>query len=334
MNRLLSTSLLAVWLAACGHASTKPQRPAKPAVTLETHPEELFSYTENATIYTVGSFDRVRISIWRYEDLSGEMLVKEDGTIFVPNVGAIMVAGLTLRQAQERLTKAVGSYVNDPQVDIQPVEVRSKRFYLSGAFKNPGAYPVYRPLTVAEAVTLAGGTNGDALVDGALLSRRGRVHPLSIDALYTPSDQLIYIQANDVLYVPSRSEATVFVLGEVTRPGSYPLHSMRGLPLLQAIAQAGGFTLGADEDEVAVVRRNGDRLEMYVVEAGVALDEGGGSAAAFVLRPGDIVWVPPSGIGSWNRAMELLNPTLDTLLLRPLSGVRDFFWIKDFMDND
>lgn len=331
MDRFILVSALTALAWGCGHTQAKPSRTT--VVALDTHRDELYRYGENATIYTVGAFDRVRVSIWRYEDLSGEMLVKEDGTVFVPNVGAIAIAGLTLRQAQSRLTLAVGSYVNDPQVDIQPVEVRSKRFYLTGAFKNPGAYPVYRALTVAEAITLAGGTSGDALADGALLSRGGRVHPVDLGAMFSSAAKPIYMQAGDVLFVPSRNDATVFVLGEVVRPGAYPLFSARGLPLMQAIAQAGGYTLRADEGEVAVVRRSGEKLAMHVVDVGAALDDGAGAAVTFALQPGDIVWVPPSGIGSWNRAMEQISPTLDTLLLRPLSGVRDYFWIRDFSGN-
>lgn len=316
-----------IWLFGCSHT---PDKPVRTAIVQEIDREEerLYEYPRRATVYTIGAFDRIRLSIWRYDDLSGEVTVKEDGTVFIPNVGMVPLAGLTLSEAQARLTELVGVYVTNPQVDLQPIEVRSKVYYVTGAFRYPGAYPIYKPITLAEAITIAGGTDAEAVPDGALFSRAGKVYPLDLATVYTARNK-IYLQAGDLLYVPSRAEANVFVLGEVFRPGAYPLYSTRGPELMQAIAQAGGYTAAADEGEVAVIRRSGEKLVIQVVDLKAALEGDLVSLAALRLRPGDIVWVPPSGIGDWNRALALISPTLDTLLFRPLTGVRDYFLIQD-----
>lgn len=246
-------------------------------------------------------------------------------------MGSVPLAGLTLRQAQARLTEAIAVYVNRPQVDVQPLEVRYKRYFLTGAFRNPGAYPILRPVTLAEAASLAGGVRDDALMDGAMLLRGGRMWPLDLAAAHMTDETPIYMTGGDLLYLPSRTEANVFVLGEVARPGSYPLYSLRGLEVMQAVAQAGGYTAAADEDELAILRRNGNRIEIQIVDLAAALRHGDVSVAAQRLRPGDIVWVPPSGLGSWNRALELITPTLDTILFKPLAGLRDSFIIYDIL---
>jgi polysaccharide export outer membrane protein len=316
-------------VAACSHTPKEKTRTTL-VRELDSEQDGLHQYAQRATVYTIGPFDRIQLSIWRYDDLSGEVTVKEDGTVFIPNVGRVPLAGLTLSEAQTRLTSLVGVYVTNPQVDLQPIEVRSKVYYVTGSFRYPGAYPIFKPITLAEAITIAGGTGPEAVGDGALFSRDGKVYPLDLGAVYT-SRQKIYLQAGDLLYVPSRLESNVFVLGEVFRPGAYPLFSTRGPELMQAVAQAGGYTAAANENEVAVIRRQGGKMVLQVVDLEAALEGDMVSLAALRLQPGDIIWVPPSGIGDWNRALALISPTLDTLLFRPLTGVRDYFLIQDLI---
>jgi polysaccharide biosynthesis/export protein len=311
------------------------QRPKPTGTTtlvreIPTNHDQLRNYPANATIYTIGPFDRISLNIWRYEDLSGEVTVKEDGTVFIPNVGLVPLGGLTLREAQISLTRLLAVYVNDPQVDVQPVEVRSKLYYVTGALRNPGAYPIYKPITLAEAITVAGGTEPEAVADGALFSRGGQVYPIDLSKIYS-TQRPIYLTAGDLLYVPSRADANVFVVGEVFRPGAYPLFSTNGPELLQAIAQAGGYTPSADENEVAIIRRNGEQLVVRVVDIKAALRGKASGVDELRLLSGDIIWVPPSGMGNWNRGLALIGPTLDTVLFRPLTGIRDYFLIRDLI---
>jgi polysaccharide export outer membrane protein len=288
----------------------------------------LYTYAEKETSYTVGAFDKLLVKVWRNDDLSGEIWVKEDGSIFVPDVGYVPLAGLTLKEAQIKLTAALTAVVRNPQIDLAPVEVRSKRFYLLGAVKNPGGYPIYKPLTVLEAVSLAGGALETAALEGAYLNRKGRVYPIDMNELFRANKE-IYLTQGDKLYVPSRAEAVIYVLGEVAKPGAYPV-SAGGLDVMQAVAQAGSYTVSADEDEIAIVRRRGDKFQLQVVNLEDAVKYAAGNPLAFRLRAGDIVWVPPMGIASWNRALAMITPTLDTFLFKPLAGGRDYFLIQDY----
>lgn len=322
--------------AACAYPRPTKDAAPNPAVTyaeeLTIDTRALFTYGEKETTYTVGPFDRLALKVWRNEELTGEIWVKEDGTIFVPDVGYVSITGLTLKEAQQKIAGEVLAVMKNPQIDIAPIEVRSKRYYIMGAVRNPGGYPIFKPLTVLDAVALAGGSQESAALEGAYLNRRGQVYPLDLGELYRAGAKEFYLVPGDRIYVPSRSEAVVYVLGEVAKPGGYPV-SMGGLDVIQAVAQAGGYTSSADEDEIAVVRRRGDKLQLQVVNLEDAVKYAEGHPLAFRLRPGDIVWVPPMGIASWNRALSMITPSLDTFVFKPLQGVTQYYILQDIINR-
>lgn len=296
-------------------------------VTVDTTP--LYTYAGNETSYTVGAFDKLFVKVWRNDDLSGEIWVKEDGTIFIPDVGFVPVAGLTLKEMHIKLTSALQQVVKNPQIDIAPVEVRGKRYYMMGAVRQPGGYPIYRPLTVLEAVSLAGGSTETAALEGAYINRKGQTFALDMTEMFRSGGKEVYMVPGDKIYIPSRAEAVVYVLGEVVRPGAYPI-SAGGLDVMQAVAQAGSYTVSADEDEIGIVRRVGDKFQLRVVNLEDAVKYAEGNPHAFRLRAGDIVWVPPMGIASWNRALAMITPTLDTFIFKPLGAGRDYFLIQEY----
>jgi polysaccharide biosynthesis/export protein len=77
------------------------------------------------------------------------------------------------------------------------------------------------------------------------------------------------------------------VLGEVQKPGTYPLRS--GVTVLQALSEAGGFNAFADKDGIVIVRQNGGQIHKYSVSYS---DLVSGEDGAVYLAPGDTVYVP------------------------------------------
>lgn len=319
---------------ACAYprATATEESPIVYAEEVTTDTTSLYTYAGNETTYTVGAFDKLFVKVWRNDDLSGEIWVKEDGTIFIPDVGFIPVAGLTLKEMHAKVTTALLAVVKNPQIDIAPIEVRGKRYYIMGAVRQPGGYPIYRPLTVLEAVSLAGGSLETAALEGAYLNRKGKTFALDMSEMFRAGGKEVYMVPGDKIYIPSRAEAVVYVLGEVAKPGAYPI-SAGGLDVMQAVAQAGSYTVSADEDEIGIVRRVGDKFQLQVVNLEDAVKYADGNPLAFRLRAGDIVWVPPMGIASWNRALAMITPTLDTFLFKPLAGGRDYFLIQEYANR-
>jgi polysaccharide biosynthesis/export protein len=80
----------------------------------------------------------------------------------------------------------------------------------------------------------------------------------------------------------------IFVLGNVVRPGSYPLRG--DVTVLQALSLAGGFTEFASRRRIRVVRVDGSQHEVRIVNYYDLL--GKDSRSNYSLRPGDTIVVP------------------------------------------
>lgn len=106
--------------------------------------------------YTLGPSDRIRITVFGHEDLSGEFAVSETGTISLPLIGVLTMEGVTLADAERAVVRAFKpDYLLNPRISIEIVEYRP--FYIMGEVNNPGSYPYVSGMTVSEAVAIGGG---------------------------------------------------------------------------------------------------------------------------------------------------------------------------------
>ena len=335
MARCLLAVISAIIVAACSYPKAPTGAHGEVAIEEihELDSAEFLQHASAATGYTIGPFDRLTLSVWQYPDLSGDVLVKEDGTVFLPNAGNISISGMTLREAQNTLTQSLLPFVPRAQLDISPSEIRSNVYYVLGEVNQAGAYPILRPQHLAEAVANAGGFTQNAQGTHAYLSRNGKAYPINLaHSFSSDGNNPIFLQQGDLIYIPSQAEASVYVLGEVANPSAVPLAAGQ-LGVIKAIAEAGGLTSGASESRVAVIRRVDRKLQLRVVNVSTTLSGVNRDFLGVELQPGDIIWVPPRGITNWNRTLSLITPTLDTLLFRPLGGVRDYFLIREIIDG-
>ena len=160
----LPVLLFALFLALVGLA------PAVPAQTLDaraaTAAPETRVPAREAPRYKLQAGDRIQITVFGHEELSGNFAIDDGGSIAFPLLGRVRLDGLTLYQAEGLLIHALKpDYLVDPRVGIQIREHRP--IYILGEVANPGSYPYRQGLTVTEAVALAGGftfrANEDAL---------------------------------------------------------------------------------------------------------------------------------------------------------------------------
>ncbi len=265
--------------------------------------------------YKIGPDDVLHFASWPRLDLAKDGVVRDDGTFFVPMAGNVPVAGLSLAEAQALVKDRLAPYVREPQVDLEIKEYRSQLFFANGEFRNPGSYPIKGSTTVLEAIGAAGGLTDNSNLAGAYLVRRGQVIPIDFLALFTRGrmSHNLPLADGDLLYVPSVSTSRVYVLGEVLRPAGVPVRTGR-ITLAQAIADAGGFNeVTAYKRGVKVIRGglgSGDVIE-------VNFDDivRGKRPDLLMLQPGDIVYVPASGLTKWDRVLGQILPNLSRIVV-------------------
>lgn len=88
--------------------------------------------------------------------------------------------------------------------------------------------------------------------------------------------------------VQTIASSEVFLVGEVTSPGAYPLTGNN--TILQLITRAGGLTIFADRDSIRIVRRAGEKVTEYLVDYDAIIE--GDLTQDILLRPGDRIMVP------------------------------------------
>ena len=106
--------------------------------------------------YRLAAGDKVRITVYGHEDLSGEFEVDGGGRLSLPLIRDVDAAGLTVRELQDAIiAKLKPDYLREPQVSAEVLSYRP--FYIIGEVQSPGSYPYVNGMTVINAVAVAGG---------------------------------------------------------------------------------------------------------------------------------------------------------------------------------
>ncbi|MHB8405649.1 MAG: polysaccharide biosynthesis/export family protein [Gammaproteobacteria bacterium] len=258
-------------------------------------------------------------------------VVSAKGTIFFPYAGTVKVAGETVNQIRARLSQALATYIKDPQIDVQVVGFHSQTYQLAGAVMKPGLYPLTNvPLTVSEAIASAGGvvnslpsSGGSSLSDLMSLPLADLAHVILIHDdtravldlrdfyLYGDQTQDHLIRAGDIIQVPNNSFDQVHLIGEVMKQGNYPM-SNGSLNLAQALGEAGGINLiSANPTRIFVFRGAYAKPQVFWLNA--RSPEAMLLATQFELQPQDVVYVASTGLADWNRVINQILPTVQTL---------------------
>ncbi len=146
--------------------NNKPAAPPAPESSITEAPRVPSTVSPDTTglavdpkSYVIGAEDILRISVWREADLSGAVGVRPDGKITRPLIGDVQAAGLTPERLAATLKEAYGGgdKVRNPEITIEVIQVNSKRYSITGGVNHAGMFPLVTPLTVFDALTLAGG---------------------------------------------------------------------------------------------------------------------------------------------------------------------------------
>jgi polysaccharide biosynthesis/export protein len=286
--------------------------------------------------YQLGPNDLIIVSVYNHPELSapppglangtGGVLITSDGSIDMPLIGQVSLGGLTIPQATQLIASDYASVVKQPNVTIQLVNPQSLRYYLLGAFTLPGVKYPGHAMDLLDALALGGSVDiANADLYQAYVAKGKVKLPIDLHALLIDGDlsQNITLGSGDDIVIPPSTNEDAFVFGSVGKPGAVQFKS-GALSLLQALSAAGldlpNYT-NAELSQIHLIRSHGASAELIVIDARKILQ---GTAPNFALQPGDIVFVPPTEIASWNQVLNLLIPSLNTIsgLLNPFVSIK------------
>ena len=141
-----------------GESSASAATPVRPAAGAEAPGSP--AITSAANDYVISTSDTLEMSIFREPDLTTRSRVASDGTVQLPLIGDVKVAGMTVRVAREMIRKRYDAdYLVDPQVYLNVIDYAQRKFTVMGQVSRPGTYdfPGGSSLSLLQAVGMAGG---------------------------------------------------------------------------------------------------------------------------------------------------------------------------------
>tara|TARA_R110002096_G_scaffold16106_15_gene55053 strand:- start:2123 stop:3280 length:1158 start_codon:yes stop_codon:yes gene_type:complete len=259
-------------------------------------------------VYRVGAGDMLKIEVVEVNNTETTTMVMPDGKLYYDIAPGIHAIGKTIPQLERELASALKDVYPLPIVNINAVRIRSSSYSVMGQVVTPGVYEIGKPTTVLDAVSLAGGirssevasrTQNLADLRRSVLIRNGQIIPVNFEELIEKGNMRhnVYLRPNDYIYLPTKGNEKVYVLGNVRRPQAVPYSSE--LTFVRALASAGGPAPSTYRKGLLVIR-GATTTSPHVAPVDLQSVLKGGTAD-FHLQPGDVIWVPKA---PWQKLAE------------------------------
>jgi len=265
--------------------------------------------------YALGSSDKVSINLTDTDDIDGSYIVGPNGDIDLPFVGRINILNLTLIETKEKIISVLKKYYKNYDLQVEIEEFNSSKVYILGAVKNQVTIDLnQKPIKLIDAAIQANYNPNSAdknYGNKGLLRRDNKVYKIDINSIFQSIDAKdnFYLKKDDVLFVDRNSEA-LHVFGEVTKPGVYFPNT--DYSLTELISSAGLNNLTADASKVYVIREDYNsflKIDIFKIDITNPINLVLGKK--FILKPKDIIFIPPTKLVKWNRVISLLLPQTD-----------------------
>lgn len=175
-------------------------------------------YQEFYDTYRLGPADEIAIRVVGQPDYTVERAkVSPTGSVYHPLLGDVEVAGMTIPQLVDQLTKDLSEYLINPKVSAALLEANSAKIGVLGDVLRPGILIMNKPMSVLEAITASGGVTDTGDKSGVMVLRTfhdGRTQTLKVnvkrilEGKSTP-DENITLQAGDTVIVNGNTRKKV-----------------------------------------------------------------------------------------------------------------------------
>lgn len=210
--------------------------------------------------YILGPDDELSIDVYGVSETHYKLKVTPEGSIYIPNVGPVYVAGLTVDQASAKITNKLSSTIykaiitGSTKVQVSLGNIRSIQVTIIGQAKQPGTYTVSSLATVFNALYVCGGPSRNGSYRKIELIRNNKLFQVIdlYDFLLKGSmEDNVRLMDQDVIRIPYY-EGHVAVGGQVKREGIFEI--MPGDKLQEILDAAGGFTDSAYKSSIKITR--------------------------------------------------------------------------------
>ncbi|MBN1127901.1 MAG: SLBB domain-containing protein, partial [Chitinispirillaceae bacterium] len=237
--------------------------------------------------YPINAGDEIVVLLWGRINEEYRLPVSRDGTINLPRIGPVSVAGLPFETMRKNILDRVGT-IEGVQASVSMGELRSIGVYIVGEVVSPGFYTVSSLSSVTNALFAAGGPTKRGSLRTVQLKRNGKtVSTVDFyDFLLAGTDRSgLRLQSGDVIHVPI-VQSMVAVAGNVRRSALYEIKGKTSLA--DAIELSGGLSPTAWTGRIQVERFMNNQFQSVL-----DVESKDGKIPSFEVGDGDIIKVFP-----------------------------------------
>jgi polysaccharide biosynthesis/export protein len=280
---------------------------------VSTVPNLDYAYS-NLPTQPVGPDDLLALSVYDSPELTRTVRVDADGNIRLPMLkDPVQVRGMVPSQLESAIARALtqGNVLVDPIVTVTIVEYQSRPVNVVGAVKNPLVFQATRPIPLLDAIARAGGIREDAgsdIVVSKEVVRDGKpvrvTQTIPVRKLIDNADPAVNVMLHGGEEVLVPEALKIYVVGNVKKPGAYPVKTDEDTTILQLLALSEG--LSPFSAKVAYVYRRsagGTKTEVPVPLAKIMKRQ----SPDVPLQANDILYIPD------NNGKRLTAETLDKI---------------------
>ena len=260
--------------------------------------------------YVLGSSDVISINLTDTDDLDGTYTIGPNGNIDLPFLGKVNILNLTIDDTKKKLASVLKKYYKNYDFQIKVEQFNSSKAYILGAVRNQITIDLnQKPIKLIDAAIQANYNPNSAdknFGNKGLLRRDNEVYKIDINSIFKSIDSKdnFYLKKDDVLFVDRNSDS-IHVFGEVTKPGVY--FPNIDYSLTELISSSGLNNLTANAKSVFVIREDYNKfLKIDIFKIDIKNPINLVLGKKFVLKPKDIVFIPPTELVKWNRVITLL----------------------------
>ena len=149
MNHMLYKACLVfvLFLALASGVQAQNGKEAAPAAPVNT----------TAPLYVIQPNDILEVFVWKEPDLTRKVLVRPDGRISFPLVQDMQASGISPGELKTQIERKLKEYIDSPNVTIIVDAIQSYKVFVTGKVQKPGAILAEKPVTVLQALAMAGG---------------------------------------------------------------------------------------------------------------------------------------------------------------------------------
>ncbi len=281
--------------------------------------------------YKLSPGDILSIYLWAYPEITPPVSnanndqsiqangfqIDQAGYIQFPIIGRYKAAGKSLTQVNQELRSQLSRYLKTPDVIARVLSYQGQRYSVQGNVMKGGQFFLSdQPISVYTALGLAGGVNtqyGDNT--SITLVRQGRTYQLNSIDLEKAGYSLhnLLIQPNDTLYVNSKENQKIYVMGESGKNQSLQMRD-QGMTLSDVLGESLGLDPNtASASRIYVLRSDAQTKQTELYHMNLLSLGDFGLANQFKMHRNDIVYVDSTGLARWQRIVTQILPFSNAL---------------------